>query len=215
MKVLTITLILSFLFSFTLFAYELDSINLDDSFEFEPAYGQGICNNHQIYMPKYVSCWFGTSGDDVFFVTDDNKVKINNEIVGDYVLTYDYPAGSIVRMHIFLGFSGNDQIAGGPGFDFIVGGPGDDYLFGGDYKDKLEGRQGNDILQAGAGDDVLEGGSGDDILLGEAGNDILRGQTGVDYLDGGLDADILDGGKQECNTIITDDNDLYKVNGCD
>jgi Ca2+-binding RTX toxin-like protein len=112
---------------------------------------------------------FGTSGNDVFTITDSPV--------------------------IVFALAGNDQVdgSGSAGGNRFYGGKGDDTLIGNSY-DQLFGEAGDNRLDVsnGAGNNLLDGGKGDDELLANL-NDQLFGGKGDDILIAGFN-DQLSGG---------------------
>ncbi|MEQ9670220.1 S8 family serine peptidase [Coleofasciculus sp. G2-EDA-02] len=162
---------------------------------------------NQKIPPKTI---FGTSGDDVFTITDSPVIVFalagNDEVDG---------SGS-VGGNQFYGGKGNDTLIGnsydqlfgeagddrldvsnGGGNNLLDGGKGKDELLA-NFNDQLFGGQGHDTLDAssGGGNNLLDGGNGDDVLIAGS-NDHLLGGKGEDILDvsSGGSHNVLDGGQ--------------------
>lgn len=84
-------------------------------------------------------------------------------------------------MAVYIGTSGDDNLAGSAG------------------DDELYGLDGDDTLEGGAGDDLLDGGSGSDAMAGGAGNDVYF----VDWY-GDSVAEAADEGIDEVRTTLSD-----------
>ena len=112
-----------------------------------------------------------------------------------------------LKQRALIATEGDDYIVGYTTDDNLAGGAGDDKLYGNDGNDTLSGGAGDDHLEGGAGNDTLTGGTGNDKLYGNDGNDTLRGDTGNDRLAGGVGDDTLHGN--------TGNDELYGESGND
>ena len=91
----------------------------------------------------------------------------------------DFTGNSTSQM--YLGWNGNDTLAGGSASDWLTGDNGNDVLSGGNGDDDMYGGADNDSLSGGAGNDQMRGNAGNDTLSGGAGNDIYRIGGGVSF----------------------------------
>jgi hypothetical protein len=78
--------------------------------------------------------------------------------------TDELGAATSLAIHVAVGGSGNDALAGTDGTDILLGGAGNDALHGGPGVDLLGGGDGNDTLSGGPGADLFAGGAGTNAL---------------------------------------------------
>jgi Ca2+-binding RTX toxin-like protein len=78
--------------------------------------------------------------------------------------TDEFGAATSLPIHVAVGGSGNDTLAGNNGADVLLGGGGNDTLVGGAGVDLLGGGAGNDTLTGGASADLFVGGIGTNTL---------------------------------------------------
>jgi hypothetical protein len=152
---------------------------------------------------------------DVAFTGGDTVPEFPPTLTHGETWTYEcersFPAGSVVSIARFTGFSTRDgrpwprnvvrtafcgrepaTIIGTENDDTLVGTPGDDVIVLRGGEDSVRAGRGNDIVCGGDGRDVIRGGEGDDILRGEGAADRLIGGLGTDTLIGGPGADSIE-----------------------
>ena len=177
---------------------------------------------------------FGSTGDDLYIVTDDRTELTEFEgqgldtvesemshVLGDHfedldlIGTQDANGIGNGENNDLNGNGGDNRLNGKDGDDNITGVNGNDTVVGSGGSDTLNGGDGQDVARGGNGADTLNGGLGDDVVKGGAGDDKVSGGDGDDTIWGGLGQDRLFGNGGSDRFVFNNRNESPNDSGAD